>query len=51
MTPLTPKHSKFGFEMEKSFDALQGPEEWRAGFTVFYLKDEADLWWATVRER
>jgi len=21
------------------------------GFVVFYLKDKADLWWATVRER
>ena len=37
--------------MEKLFDALQCPEEWKVGFAVFYLKDNADLWWATVRER
>jgi len=37
--------------MEKLFDALQCPEEWKVGFAVFYLKDKADLWWATVRER
>ena len=37
--------------MEKLFDVLQCPEEWKVGFAVFYLKDKADLWWATVRER
>jgi len=37
--------------MEKLFDALQCPEEWKVGFAVFYLKDKVDLWWATVRER
>jgi len=37
--------------MEKLFDALQCPEEWRVGFTGFYLREEADLWWATVRNR
>ena len=37
--------------MEKLFDVLQCPEEWKVGITVFYLKDKADLWWATVRER
>ena len=37
--------------MEKLFDALQCPKEWRVGFIVFYLKDEVDLWQATVRER
>ena len=30
--------------MEKLFDALKGPKEWEVGFTVFYLKDNADLW-------
>jgi len=35
--------------MEKLFDALQCPEEWKVGFAVFYLKDKADLWWAMVR--
>jgi len=29
--------------IEKLFDALQCLEEWRVGFAVFYLKDEADL--------
>ena len=37
--------------MEKLSDALQCPEEWRVGFAMFYLKDKADLWWVTVRER
>ena len=37
--------------MEKLFDALQYPEEWKVRFMVFYLKDKADLWWVTVRER
>jgi len=37
--------------MEKLFDVLQCPEEWKVGITVFYLKDKANLWWATVRER
>ena len=37
--------------MEKLFYALQCPNEWKVGFSVFYLKDKADLWWATVRER
>jgi len=37
--------------MEKLFDALQCPEKWKVGFAVFHLKDKADLWWATVRER
>jgi len=37
--------------MEKLFDALQCPEEWKVGFTVFYLKDIADLWWATMWQR
>ena len=32
--------------MEKLFDALQCPKEWKVGFTVFYLKDKANLWWA-----
>jgi len=27
------------------------PKEWRVGFAVFYLKDETDLWWATMWER
>jgi len=26
------------------FDALQCPNEWKVGFTVFYLKDKANLW-------
>jgi len=37
--------------IEKLFDAFQCPKEWRMGFAVFYLKDKADLWWATMRER
>ena len=37
--------------MEKLFDALQCPEEWKVGFAVFYLKDKTNLWWATVWER
>jgi len=37
--------------IEKLFDVLQCPKEWKLGFTIFYLKDEADLWWVTVRER
>ena len=37
--------------MKKLFDTLQCPEEWKVGFTVFYLKDKADLWWTTVKER
>jgi len=35
----------------KLFDAFQCPEKQKVGFAVFYLKDKADLWWATVRER
>jgi len=30
--------------MEKLFDALQCPEEWKVGFIVSYLKDKEDLW-------
>jgi len=37
--------------IEKQFNALQCPEEWNVGFAMFYLKDKADLWWATVWER
>ena len=37
--------------MKKLFEALQCPEEWKVGLAVFYLKDKADLWWATVRGR
>jgi len=37
--------------MEKLFDTLQCPEELEVGFAVFYLKDKANLWWATMRER
>ena len=36
---------------EKLFYVLLCPEEWRAGFAVLYLRDDADLWWAIVRER
>jgi len=32
--------------MEKLFDALQCPGEWKVDFVVFYLKDKAVLWWA-----
>jgi len=35
--------------MEKLFDALQCHEEWRVEFAGFYLRDKADLWWATIR--
>ena len=37
--------------MEKLFEVLQCPEEWRVGFAGFYLREEADLWWAMVRNR
>ena len=37
--------------MERLFDALHCPEEWRVGLAVLYLRDGADRWWATVRER
>jgi len=37
--------------MEKLFDTLHYPEEWRVGFVGFHLREEADLWWATVRNR
>ena len=37
--------------MEKLFDALQCPEEWKVGFAVFYPKDKVDLWWAIVPKR
>jgi len=37
--------------IEKLFDALQCLKEWRIRFAVFYLKDEADLWWATMQQR
>ena len=37
--------------IEKLFDTLQYPEEWRVGFARFYLREEVDLWWATVRNR
>jgi len=29
--------------MEELFDTLQCPEEWKVGFTVFYLKNKANL--------
>ena len=29
--------------MEKLFDALQCPEEWKVGFIVFYLKDKIEI--------
>jgi len=37
--------------VEKLFNTLQCPGEWKVGFAMFCLKDKADLWWATVRER
>ena len=37
--------------MEKLFDALQCPKELRVGFNRFDLREEGDLWWATVRNR
>jgi len=37
--------------IEKLFDALQCPEDWKVGFAVLYLKDKVDLWWGTMRER
>ena len=37
--------------MRKLFDVLQYPEERRVGFAGFYLREEADLWWATVRNK
>jgi len=37
--------------MKKLFDALQCPEDWRVGFVGFYLREEVDLWWATVMNR
>jgi len=36
--------------MKKLSDALQCPEEWRVGVARFYLSDEADFWWATLRQ-
>jgi len=36
--------------IEKLFDALQCSKDCMEGFAIFYLKDEADLWWATIRE-
>jgi len=27
------------------------PCEWKVGFSMFYLKDKANLWWAMMRER
>ena len=35
--------------IKKLFDALHCPREWNVGLAMFYLKDKADLWWATVR--
>jgi len=37
--------------IEKLFDALQCPKEYKVGFVVLNFKDKVDLWWATVRER
>jgi len=37
--------------MEKVFDTLQCPEERKVGFAGFYLREEADLWWATMRNK
>ena len=37
--------------IEKLFDALLCPEEWKVTFPVFYLKDKTDLYWSTERER
>ena len=37
--------------MEKLFDALQCPEEWKVRFAMFYLKDKVDLWCVDVHER
>jgi len=37
--------------MEKLFDALHCPEEWRVGFARLYLMGKADLCWATVRSK
>ena len=37
--------------MEKLFNALKCPEEWRVGFVMFYLMDIAHPCWATMQER
>ena len=34
--------------VKKLFYALQCHVEWKVGFAVFYLKDNADLWWDTM---
>jgi len=37
--------------IEKLFNALQCPDDWKVGFVLFYLKGKADLWWGRVRKR
>jgi len=37
--------------MEKLLYVLQCLKEWRVGFAGFYLREDADLWWAIVRNR
>jgi len=36
---------------KKLFNALQCPKEWRVEFVGFYLKEEADLWWDTMKDK
>ena len=42
---LTPKSFEDWIQgMEKLFDAMQCPEEWRVGRARFYIMEEPDLW-------
>ncbi|XP_074294046.1 uncharacterized protein LOC141621417 [Silene latifolia] len=37
-------------EMEKIFMAIGCPVEFQARIAVYYLKEEADVWWETIKE-
>ena len=37
-------------EFDKLFDAIVCPENLRAHNVVYYLRDEADLWWKQRKE-
>ena len=38
-------------EFDKPFDAIVCPEKLRVNNVVYYLRDEADLWWKQIKER
>jgi len=37
--------------MEKSFTMVEVPEEKKVNIWMYYLTDEADIWWNTIKDK